>query len=82
MKSMIDRYFSVHADDELVIQRGQHLIVLLLLVSVADLLVIVNDIVSGIATPGVRPVLLLGLVIFGALYWYTRRGHRWPPAHD
>jgi GAF domain-containing protein len=79
VKSFVDRYFSVHADDELVVQRGQHLIVLLLLISVADLLVIVNDIVSGIATPGVQPVLLSGLVVFGALYWYTRRGHRWPP---
>jgi GAF domain-containing protein len=79
VKNVLDRYLSVHADDELVVQRGRHLIVLLLLISVADLLVIVNDIVSGIATPGVRPVLLSGLVIFGALYWYTRRGHRWPP---
>jgi GAF domain-containing protein len=79
VKNIVDRYFSVRADDELVVQRGQHLIVLLLLISVADLLVIVNDIVSGIATPGVQPVLLSGLVVFGALYWYTRRGHRWPP---
>ncbi len=79
MKGILEWYLKVHADDELVIQRGQHLIILLLLISVADVLVILNDIISGIATPGVQPVLLSGLVIFSTLYWYTRRGHRWPP---
>jgi GAF domain-containing protein len=79
VKSIVGRYLGVHADDDLVVQRGQRLNTLMLVVGVADLLTILNDIVSGIATPGVLAVELLAFFIFGVLYWYTRRGHRWPP---
>jgi GAF domain-containing protein len=79
VKSVLDRYLKVRADDELVAQRGQRLLLLMLVVGVADLLTILNDVISGIATPGVLTIELLAFVIFGVLYWYTRRGHRWPP---
>jgi hypothetical protein len=79
VKSIVDGYFRVHVDQDLVAQRGQRLSILILMVSVADLLIVFNDIVSGIAVPTTLVVELLGLVIFGVLYWYARRGHRWPP---
>jgi GAF domain-containing protein len=79
VQSILDRYFSVRAYDDLVVQRGQRLSILILVVSVADLLTVFHDIVSGIAMPTILAVELLALVIFSVLYWYTRRGHRWPP---
>jgi GAF domain-containing protein len=79
VRSILDRYLRVQANGDLVAQRGQRLSILILVVSVADLLTIFHDIVSGIATPPILAVELLTLVVFGVLYWYTRRGHRWPP---
>jgi GAF domain-containing protein len=79
VKSILEWYLRVHADDDLVVQRGQRLIVLMLVLGVADSLVIFHDIVLGIATAANLAVMLLGLVVFGVLYWYTRRGHFWPP---
>jgi GAF domain-containing protein len=79
VKSIVGRYLRVHADDDLVVQRGRRLSMLILMVSVADLLIVFNDVVSGIAVPTTLVVELLGFVIFGVLYWYARRGHRWPP---
>jgi GAF domain-containing protein len=79
VKDILDRYLRVHADDDLVVQRGQRLIILMLILGVADLLVILHDIVTRTATLSVLTAEVLGLVIFGVLYWYTRRGHLWPP---
>ncbi len=79
MKNILDRYLGVQAGDELLVQRGRRLIILMLVLVIADPLIILNDIISGIATPPVLAVELLVFVIFGVLYWYTRRGQRWPP---
>jgi GAF domain-containing protein len=79
VKGILERYLRVQADDDPVAQRGQRLIILMLVLGIADLLVIIHDIVSGIAKPANLTVMLLGLVIFGVLYWSTRHGHRWPP---
>lgn len=77
VESLLDRYFSVRADDELVAQRGRLLILLILLIGVADVLTLLTDLTFGSATYLVVEV--PPLVIFGLIYWYTRRGHRWPP---
>jgi GAF domain-containing protein len=79
VKGILNRYLRVHADDDLVVQRGQRLIVLMLVLSIGDLLITFHDVVSGIVALSILAVELLGLVICGVLYWYTRRGHRWPP---
>jgi GAF domain-containing protein len=79
VKGILDRYLRIHADDALVVQRGQRLIILMLILGVADLLVISHDIVTRTATLSVLTAEVLGLVTFGVLYWYTRRGHLWPP---
>jgi GAF domain-containing protein len=79
VKGILNRYLRVYAEDDLVVQRGQRLIVLMLVLSVGDLLIVFHDLASGIVTPSILAVELLGLVICGVLYWYTRRGHRWPP---
>jgi GAF domain-containing protein len=79
VKGILNRYLMVHAEDDLAVQRGQRLIVLMLVLSVGDLLIIFHDVVSGVVALSILAVELLGLVIFGVLYWYTRRGHRWPP---
>jgi GAF domain-containing protein len=79
VKGILNRYLMVHAEDDLAVQRGQRLIVLMLVLSVGDLLIIFHDVVSGVVALSILAVELLGLIIFGVLYWYTRRGHRWPP---
>jgi GAF domain-containing protein len=79
VKSILDRYLRVHADDDLVVQRGQRLIILMLVLGVADSLVILHDTITGTARPSILAAELSGLVVFGVLYWYTRRGHLWPP---
>jgi GAF domain-containing protein len=79
VKGILNWYLRVYAEDDLVVQRGQRLTVLMLVLSVGDLLIVFHDLASGIVTPSILAVELLGLVICGVLYWYTRRGHRWPP---
>ena len=74
----LSRYLTVQSDDELVAQRGTRLIWLLLVMSVADVLVMLS--VTFIPTvPSYLAVDVVSLILFGLLYWYTRRGHRWPP---
>ncbi len=79
VNNILDRYLSVQAGDELVVRRGRHLIILMLVLGIADPLIILNDIISGIAKPFVLTVDLMALLTFAVLYWYTRRGQRWPP---
>jgi GAF domain-containing protein len=79
VRGMLDRYLSVQADDKLIVQRGQYLNILILVTGVAVLLTLLNDIVFGIVRSGYLIPELLAFVIFGGLYWSTRRGRRWPP---
>jgi GAF domain-containing protein len=46
---------------------------------IADLLTLLHDIISGTVRPDYLAAELLAFFIFGVLYRYTRRGHRWPP---
>ena len=77
MNSFFDRYFSVQTDDVLVARRGRLLNTLVLVIGLADLLTIVVDIAFGRST--FLMIEVLALVVFGVIYWFTRRGHRWPP---
>jgi GAF domain-containing protein len=77
VKSVLDRYLGVQVDDVLVAQRGRLLNVLILTTSVAILGTLFADVVAG--RLGFLPWELSTFVIFGVLYRYTRRGHRWPP---
>lgn len=79
MRSILDRYLSVQADDELVVQRGQRLNLLILVMGIADLLTLLYDIISGTVRLDYLAAELLAFFTFGMLYRYTRRGHRWPP---
>jgi len=45
---------------------------------ITDLLTLANDIIFHKVKPTFLFVELTGFFVFGALYWYTRRGHRWP----
>lgn len=77
MANILDRYFSVQASDELAARRGRSLLILILTIGIADLLVAVLD-----ALTGTRQYLLLELgvlALLAVLFWYTRRGHHWPP---
>jgi len=79
VRSILDRYLSVQADDKLVVQRGQRLNLLILVMGIADLLTLLHDIISGTVRPDYLATELLAFFMFGVLYRYTRRGHRWPP---
>jgi GAF domain-containing protein len=75
--NILDRYFSVQTSDDLAARRGRSLLILILTIGIADLLVAVLD-----ALTGTRQYLLLELgvlALLAVLFWYTRRGHRWPP---
>jgi len=79
MTVILDRYVSVQTDDEILAQRGKLLNILILIIGIADLLTILKDVVFGTVRPEYLAVEVPSLIVFGALYWYTRRGHRWPP---
>jgi GAF domain-containing protein len=79
MKRILDWYFNVQVDDKLAAQRAKTLLILILIVGLANLLTLVTDIVFGTVKPDYLAAELLIPVILGVLYWYTRRGHRWPP---
>ncbi len=77
MRNILDRYLSIQADDELVAQRGKLFNLIILVTITAVLLSMFITIAFG---PIVLEYLVLdvaSLILFGALYWYTRRGHRW-----
>ncbi len=76
MKSILDRYLSVQADDDLAAQRGRLLNILVLTMSVANLVTLLLDITYARLT--YLPLELSAFVIFAVVYWYSRRGHRWP----
>ena len=78
MTSILNRYLSVQTEDELKAQRGKRLNVLILVMVITDLLTLANDIIFHKVKPTFLFVELTGFFVFGALYWYTRRGHRWP----
>lgn len=79
MKNILDRYFNVQSEDELVARKGRLFNFIVLVTSVAVLLTLFKDIVFGPTVPEYLALEILSLIIFGVLYWYTRRGHRWPP---
>ena len=79
MTSILDRYLSVQADDQLVAQRGRMLNLVLLITSGAVLFSAFITIAFGPRAPMFLIIDALSLLTFGVLYWYTRRGHRWPP---
>jgi GAF domain-containing protein len=76
VKSILDRYLGVQADDDLAAQRGRLLNILILTMSVANLVTLLLDITHARLT--YLPLELLAFVIFGVVYRYSRRGHRWP----
>jgi len=78
MASVLDRYFSTKADEKLVAQRGKLLNVLLVIISIADVLTMLKDFIFGTVRPDYLTVEVASLIVFGTLYWFTRRGHRWP----
>ncbi len=77
MKNIFDRYLSVQTDDDLVAQRGRLLNSLILVLSIGDLILIFTVIIFP-SLPGYLLMDVLSLIVFGVLYWYTRRGYRWP----
>ena len=79
MRDVLNRYLSVQTKDELLAERGQRLNMLILVMSLANVLTLLKDIVFGTVRPGFLIAEMLAFAIFGVLYWYTRRGHRWPP---
>jgi GAF domain-containing protein len=79
MKRILDRYFSVQANDELVVQRGRLLNLLILAMTAANVATLLADIIAGRLT--YLPWELLAFLVFGVAYRYSRRGHRWP-AYD
>ena len=79
MPVILDRYLSVQTDDELLARRGKLLNMLILIISIADVLTILKDVVFGTVRPEYLAAEIPSLIIFGVLYSYTRRGHRWPP---
>ena len=79
MRDVIERYLSVATEDEMLAQRGQRLNVLIAVLSFANVLTLLNDIIMGKVRPGFLSLELLAFALFGVLYWFTRRGRRWPP---
>jgi len=79
VRSTLNQYLSVQADDELIAQRGQRLNILITVMSVANLLTLLKDIVFGTVRLDFLAAEMIAFVIFGVLYWYTRLGHRWTP---
>jgi GAF domain-containing protein len=79
VKRIVDWYLSVQTEDELVAQRGARLSIVILVMSVADLLVIFAGLFLTPTVPEYLAVDAISFIVFAALYWYTRRGHRWPP---
>jgi GAF domain-containing protein len=79
VKRIVDWYLSVQTEDELVAQRGARLSMVILVMSVADLLVIFAGLFLTPTVPEYLAVDVISFIVFAALYWYTRRGHRWPP---
>jgi GAF domain-containing protein len=79
VKRIVDRYLGVQTEDELAAQRGTRLNTVILVMSVADLLVIFVGLFLIPTVPEYLGVDVASFIIFGVLYWYTRRGHRWPP---
>jgi GAF domain-containing protein len=77
--SILDRYLSVQADDELVVQRGRLLNFIVSVTSAAVVLSMFITIVFGPFVPEYLALDVVALIMFGVLYRYTRRGHRWPP---
>ena len=77
MNGFLDRILSVQTDDELVARRGRLLNIVILIMTAADLLTLLHDIVLGLVRPEFLSAELLIFVVFGVFYWYTRRGHRW-----
>jgi GAF domain-containing protein len=76
MKRILDRYFGVQADDELVVQRGRLLNLLILAMTAANVATLLADIIAGRLI--YLPWELLAFLVFGVAYRYSRRGHRWP----
>lgn len=79
MRDALNRYLSVHTEDELLAERGQRLQMLILVMSLADLLTLLKDVIFGTVRPEFLLAEMLAFAIFGVLYWYTRQGRRWPP---
>ena len=77
-KKVFDRYLNVQTDDEPPARRGMLLNILILVMIVTDLTILLKDIILGPFRLDYLFVELLGFFVFGMLYWYTRRGHRWP----
>ncbi len=77
MNRFLDRFLSIQTDDELIARKGKLLNTVILIMSVADLLTLLHDIVLGLVKIEYLSAELLAFVVFGVLYWYTRRGHRW-----
>ncbi|MEJ2556617.1 MAG: GAF domain-containing protein [Anaerolineae bacterium] len=76
MKSILDRFLGVQAEDDLAAQRGRLLNILILTMSVANLVILLVDITYTRLT--YLPLELSAFAIFGVVYRYSRRGHRWP----
>ena len=77
-KNVFDRYFSVQTDDEPLARRGMLLNILILVMIITDLTILLKDVILGPFRLDYLFAELLGFFVFGMLYWYTRRGHRWP----
>lgn len=81
MKRLFDRILGsqyVQTGDDLSFQRARLLIIVILTIGVADLITLGKDVIFGTITQTYLLMELAVLVILLVLYWYTRRGKRWP----
>jgi len=76
MRRIHFRFLDIQMGDYLETQRARALLALILIVGVADVLVIILDLVRGISEYLAMELLIA--VVLVVLWWCTARGRRWP----
>jgi len=75
--AVLNKLLHVPFEDEIAAQRARALLILTLSMWIVDVWVMVQSIVAGFRWDYVI-LNLIALLVFAAIFWFTRRGHRWP----